>query len=91
MPLWHAQAPSSTGMPTAPTHRCGRVRSAALPAEKAEEPAVTCPSASTAQARFLTLTTLTLTLTHLTLTFTHLTLTLTLPNPTHPNPNPHPP
>ena len=50
MPLPHAQAHFGSGMPMALTHRSGRVRNAALPAERVEEPAVTCLTASTAQA-----------------------------------------
>ena len=50
MPLPHAQAHFGSGMPMALTHRSGRVRNAALPAERVEEPVVTCRTASTAQA-----------------------------------------
>ena len=50
MPLPHAQAHFGSGMPMALTHRSGRVWNAALPAERVEEPAVTCRTASTAQA-----------------------------------------
>ena len=50
MPLPHAQAHFGSGMPMALPHRSGRVRNAALPAERVEEPAVTCRTASTAQA-----------------------------------------
>ena len=50
MLLSHAQAHFGNGMPMALTHRSGRVRNAALPAERVEGPAVTCLTASTAQA-----------------------------------------
>ena len=49
MPLPHAQAHFGSGMPMALTHLSGRVRNAALPAERVEEPAVSCLTASIAQ------------------------------------------